>query len=269
MAEKTIFDPRYSRGTEAPSRRLPFAPIFDTIVAEPLPQRPLTTEEPVTKVFPLPREGNGFRVPPLEEPQNRPKETSSGNRRFVWVIGAGLSLLVAGIVFQNFQLARQQQTLTQLVQGTSKLASSLTDARAAQERPWLTLSDLTPQPLSVAPGSFGVAVQNAGKTPAVDVKIAAMAQVTNVPNASSLPPIEPLNYSAGTIFPGAQFRTILAFQPSAPVFTALFRSQGRLEIHVNVTYEDVQRGTHVTQSCWQWIPASRRMEPCSGFGTIN
>ena len=270
MAEKTIFDPRVSRTAELSSRRLPFAPIFDTIVAEPPSHRTVTTEEPATKVFPLPGEGNGFRTPIAIETQKRLNDLRLKPRGpLYWIVAAVALLLVAGVIFQNIQLARQEQTLTQLAQGTSKLAASLSDARVTQERPWLTLSDLAPQALSVAPGSFGMSVQNTGKTPAVDVKISATAQVVDFANAASLPAIGAVNRTVGTLFPGAQFRSVLDFRPPAPVFTALFRGQGRLEIHVNVSYEDVQRNSHVTQSCWQWAPALRRMDPCSGFGTVN
>ena len=270
MAENTIFDPRVSSTTEATSRRLPFAPIFDTIVAEHPPQRPLTTQEPATKVFPLPDEGNGFRMPVAVEPQmGLIGEYLKPYGPLMWAVAAGFVLLVAGVIFQNIQLARQEQTLSQLAQSTSKLAASMLDARSAEERPWVTLSDLVPQPLSIAPGAFGISLQNTGKTPAVDVKIAATASVVDAPNAASLPAIGSVNHVAGTLFPGAQFRSVLDFRPSAPVFTALFRGQARLQVHVSVSYEDTQRNSHVTQSCWLWAPALRRIDPCSGFGTVN
>ena len=270
MAENTIFDPRVSRTSDAPSRRLPFAPIFDTIVAEPPTQRPLTSQEPATKVFPLPAESNGFREPTIVEPQKGlQREYLKSSSPLTWAVAGGLVLLVAGVILQNIQLARQGQAITQMVQSTSKLAASLSDARLSQERPWVTLSGVTPQLLSVAPGSFDFSLQNTGRTPAVDVKITATAQVIGAPNAASLPPIGSVTHAAGTLFPGAQFRSVLDFRPSAPVFTALFRGQGRLEVHVNVSYQDVQRNSHVTQSCWQWAPALRRMDSCSGFGTVN
>jgi hypothetical protein len=270
MAEKTIFDPRASRGAEAPYRRLPFAPIFDTIVAERLPDSPVTTEEPVTKVFARPAEGNVFHGPTVVELQKRPKQAvlSRGNP-ITWIMVTGFLLLGAGIVLQNIQLERQDRTLSQLVEGTSKLAASLSDSRVQEQRPWVTISDPIPQSLSVAPGSFAVSLQNTGKTPAADVKVAATAQVIEVANASALPAIAPVSRAAGTLFPRSQFRTVLDFQPSPAAFTALFRGQGRMEVRVNVSYTDVQHNAHVTQSCWHWRPALRQMEPCASFGAVN
>lgn len=185
------------------------------------------------------------------------------------MVGAGFLILIAGMLVQNIQLARQERTLNQLLQDGSNLASTLSEARGQELRPWITLSDLVPQPLSTAPGSFAVALQNTGKTPALNVKIAATAQVTDTPNAGGLPPIGPVNRVSGTLFPGSQFRTVLDFQPSQAVFAALFRGRGQLEVHVNVSYEDVQHHSHVTQSCWHWRPALRQMEPCSSFGAVN
>lgn len=269
MAEKTIFDPRASRAAEAQSRRLPFAPIFDTIVAEPLPKPLLTTEEPATKVVVKPDDGNGYHGPSLLRPEIRSKESASPrNRSLTWVLAATCVILVAGMVYQGIQLARQQQALSQLAAVTSKVDAKISENRILEQRPWVTISELIPQPLSTAPGAFSFSLQNAGKTPASNVKIAATAKLIDVADGSAVPAIEPVNRNAGTLFPGSQYRTVVDFHPAQEVFVALFRRQGKLEIHMNVSYEDAQT-PHVTQSCWLWQPALRRMDPCSGFGTVN
>jgi hypothetical protein len=270
MAEKTIFDPRASRAAEAHSRRLPFAPIFDTIVAEPLPQSPLTTEEPATKVFAKPDDGNGFHGLSVLRPEIRSGESAlSKHGTLVWVIAASCVILVAGMVYQNIQLTRQQQALSQLATATSKLDARISENRILEQRPWVTISELVPQPLSTAPGAFSFSLQNGGKSPASSVKIAASAKLIDVADASSIPAIESVNRNAGTLFPGSQYRTVVDFHPAQEVFVALFRRQGKLEIHVNVSYEDALHTPHVTQSCWLWQPVLRRMDPCSGFDTVN
>ncbi len=278
MAEKIILDPSFTRTAESHSRRLPFAPIFDTIVAEPLPEKPLTSEEPATKIPARPTGGgNGYRGPtflPLESRTTNPSAgieaiSQNGERRLYWVLAAGFFLLLAGIIYLTLQVQQQKQALAELTNPTSRTVPAPADTRFLEQRPWVAINDPVPLSLTTAPGSFAVSLQNSGKTPAVGVKVAANVQLGSLPAGFANQTVPQVSRTAGTLFPAAQYRTVLDFRFPPGVLAAIYRAQGKVELHVNVTYEDILHGAHVTQSCWTWQPALRSMEPCDGFGQVN
>ncbi len=281
MAEK--INQGAPRAADGHSRRLPFTPIFDTIVAEALPEIPFTTEEPTTKVSQRERqsglrhreyppqavEDNGFNGSVhLHDGSKQGEVSSRPAGLWVWIIGIGVFTMLMGLLYLNWQLRRQSHALNDLSNSTSKLASALSDNRKLEQRPWVNIADVVPRPLAVASGAFNVALQNSGKTAALDVKISATAQLTGS-DVSERQALTPVSRDAGSLFAGSQFRTVLDFRPSQEVLAQLYRGRGHLEIHIDVTYKDVFQDPHVSQACWSWQPAFRQMEACPGYGSVN
>jgi hypothetical protein len=282
MAEK--INQGASRAADAHSRPLPFAPIFDTIVAEPLSKTPFTIKEPTTKVtsprekqsgslhrefLPDEVEGTGFNGPAHFHDGSKPGEVASHPARLsVWIIGIGVFTILLGVIYLNWQFSRENYALSDLSNSTSKIATVLSDDRKLEQRPWVNIADMVPQPLAVAPGAFNVSLQNSGKTAALDVKVSATAQLTGS-DVSGNQAMIPVIRDTGGLFAGSQFKTVLDFRPSPAVLAQLYRGRGRLEIHIDVTYRDVLQASHVSQSCWSWQPAFRQMEACPGYGSVN
>jgi len=277
MAEKIILNPSVSRTAESHSRRLPFAPIFDTIVAEPPPEKPLTIEEPATKIPVRPAgDGNGSRGPTFLPAESRTTNRSSGMEAvsqnggwLYWLLAAGFLLLLAGMIYLGVQVQSQKQALAELTHTTTRTAPATADTRFLEQRPWVAINDPVPLSLTTAPGSFAVSLQDSGKTPAVGVKVTASVPPGNLPAGFENQTVPQVNRVAGALFPGAQYRTVLDFHFPPGVLAAIYRAQGQVELHINVTYEDIMHGAHTTQSCWTWHPALRSVEPCDGFGQVN
>ena len=277
MAEKIILDASVPRTAEPHSRRLPFAPIFDTIVAEHLPETPVTIEEPSTKIPGRPIHGdNGFRglsASPRESkiPEFRfsAEPAFQNGRNLYWILAAGFLLLLAGMIYLNVQLQSQKQALAEFTKSDSRTVPVPADTRFLDQRPWVAINDPVPLSLTTAPGSFALSLQNSGKSPAVGVKVTATVQPGSSAAGLTSQNVPQVNRVGGNLFPGAQYRTVLDFRFPPGVLAAIYRAQGQVDLHVNVSYEDVLRVAHVTQSCWTWRPASRSVEPCDGFGQLN
>ena len=273
-----------SRAADVQHRRLPFAPIFDTIVAEPLHEIPYPTEEFGTKVTTsrerppdaLPRDfhprgagSNGLNRPVRFPEPDKPEEVVSHPAKLpIRILGLGILAILVAVIYLNWQFRRESYALSDLSTSTSKLASALSADQKLEQRPWVNIVDMSPQPLAVAPGAFNVFLQNSGKTAALDVKISGTAQLTGT-DIPANQAVAPVKRDAGSLFAGSQFKTVLDFRPSPAVLAQLYRGRGHLEIHVDVSYKDVLQASHVSQACWSWQPAFRQMEACPSSGSIN
>jgi len=273
MAEKITVNPGTESAAETSPRRLPFTPIFDTIVTEPLRETPTAAEEaaPATPAAPSYSEEKSAGAVLFRPQIIEPPPLAASDRALTWTIAGGMLAIVLALVWMGFELHSQQQMLkSELNSSSSRVASAVFDSSTLEQRPWLGIAEVAPQPPATSLGTFSVTLQNTGRTPALQARIAATAQLTDVPaEADGAQAIAPVNQGVGTILPGAQSKFVLDFPVSHPALVVLYHNQGHLVLHIAVTYEDIFQASHTSQSCWSWQPGLRQMESCGGYGTVN
>ena len=271
MAEKITLNPAMSSVGEAVPRRLPFAPIFDTIVAEPLPEPPPPSVQPVSappKPSPSENRIGSVLFPAPSDQTPAPPQTSTD---WHWATAIVLVAMLAVLAYVALQLRNQREVLgSELASSSSRLAAVLADNSKLEQRPWVGIAEVVPLPYASGPGFFNVALQNSGRTPALQTRVSASAQLTDLTGAATgSESVLNVTHTAGTLFPGSQGKVLLDFHLSQPALVALYRGQARLVLHVTVSYDDIFRNSHVTQNCWSWQPALRQMESCNGYDTVN
>jgi hypothetical protein len=259
------------RHAEAQGRRLPFATIFDTIVVEPAhepaPESPSSARDYADSAPP-----HSFDVNRSSSATARGRsgpEQLAGHDSGIsnWIVAVGTVMIALTLAYVGLQLRRQTQVLSeQLLQ---PLLRATQESRQLEQRPWVGI-DAVAQPLTAAGSTFNISLQNAGKTPALDVYVSGSVLLQNSPpTGPSDEGAPPVKRYAGTLSPGAVHKVPLEFRLPLASVAALYRNQVFAVLHISVTYKDVFQAAHTTQSCFYWQPSLQDVQACEGYNTVN
>ena len=224
MTDKTTQHPIPELNPEASHRRLPFAPIFDTIVAE---------DAPTSGVRKLERKSYFGDLDP----------DFLAVRHAHWIVATAAVVIALVVLYLAVQARKQTQILTALA--TSSQASLRADEATMrlEQRPWVGVADAVAQPLTASGDAF--TLQNSGKTPALDVHFSGNVMLTVSPQLTAAnETTAPVQGSAGMLFPGAAYKTVVQFPIPVASVAALYRNQVRAVVHVSITYKDTLQGAH-------------------------
>lgn len=93
---------------------------------------------------------------------------------------------------------------------------------ATKQEPGIDLLQTTTPILNTTGGGFTITLHNAGKTPALDVRIRDVIRIEDVDAQFQCPPLdEARSVAAGTLMPGADFGANAGFRTSRARVTAL------------------------------------------------
>jgi len=275
MAEK-ITHQSTERSAEEQGRRLPFAPIFDTISPEPAlkpelesaPKSPSSTEDYADSARRSSADVNNFSFSTARERPEPGHPAGHYTGISNWIVAVGLVLVALTLSYMSLQLREQRQVLSEQLQ---QLLRATQESRQLEQRPWVGIADAVPQPLTATGGTFNITLQNFGKTPAIDVHASGYVVLQDSPeiSLSNEETAHPVQLSAGSLSPGAVQKSAVEFRIPLASVAALYRNQVYAVLHVSVTYKDVFQAAHTTQSCFYWQPNLRGAQACEGHNTVN
>jgi len=132
-----------------------------------------------------------------------------------------------------------------------------------EQRPWVGLLLTMPDPLTSMGGGFAVRLHNSGTSPAFEVRIHDIIHIEESSEKSAFPVIDDAPALAeGTLLPGAEVGTHVAFRTSPATIAALRDGGARVVNYLLVTYEDSSHQPHRTQQCFSWSPGRQSPTPC-------
>jgi hypothetical protein len=258
------------RSDEAQGRRLPFAPIFDTIVAEPAPESSSSAGDYADSAPPHSPDVKNISFSTARE-RSKPEHPAGHDTGISnWIVAVGTVMVALTLSYVGLQLRRQAQVRSeQLPSSPQQLLRDTQESRQLEQRPWVGI-DAVPQPLTATGDTFNVTLQNVGKTPAVDVYISGSVLLQDSPKISlSNEGTAPVQRFAGTLFPGAVHKIPIEFRIPLASVGALYHNQVYAVLRVSVAYKDVFHVAHTTQSCFYWQPNLRDVQACEGYNTVN
>ena len=131
------------------------------------------------------------------------------------------------------------------------------------QRPWVGLLLTMPDPLTSMGGGFAVRLHNSGTSPAFEVRIHDIIHIEESSEKPAFPVIDDAPALAeGTLLPGAEVGTHVAFRTSPATIAALRDGGARVVNYLLVTYEDSSHQPHRTQQCFSWSPGRQSPTPC-------
>jgi hypothetical protein len=190
-------------------------------------------------------------------------------RNTVWAITIGALITAVATLFFGISLYRQMRKLSaQVTQSSEASRLAIQDGIRTDQRAWVGLTEATVHPLNGDGGGFTIKLQNTGKTPATDLKIA---DVITIEDTDALAPLQEPNIttSAGTLLPGAVYTADVWFKTSPEVVAGLTQERLRAANYVYVTYKDVFKQTHTTKACFYWHGGMAKTKPCDRYNELN
>jgi hypothetical protein len=255
------------RSNEAQGRGLPFDPIYDTIGAEPAPETPPAAGRDSAGARPQPS-ANDFKFSAASE---RPElKYPTGFTIANTIIAVGTVMIAITVLYLGLQLRKQVWILGQQLQTSIEQARATQESKQLEQRSWVGVAEVVPQPLTATGGAFSISLQNSGKVPALDVNVSGFVLLQDSPQ------IRPVNdesgrvqRSAGILFPGAVHKIPIEFRISLPAVAALYRNQTYAVLYISVSYKDVSQARHTTKNCFYWQPMLREVQACQGYDSVN
>jgi hypothetical protein len=139
--------------------------------------------------------------------------------------------VIVVIVVTYIGVAFQKQTKNMTAQLTQSVATmqELRQEVRADQRAWVGLTEATVQPLTGDGGGFTIRLQNTGKTPALDVQVAAAITLEDMEQSfGPRAPNPARGNSAGTLMPGSGYSTDVWFKTSPETMSSLTHDQMRV-----------------------------------------
>jgi hypothetical protein len=271
MVEKITRDQTTKLNPGEHPLRLPFVPIFDTIAYEAVSEPPPTEHEygyaSVSSKGNIDFDFSGAR----HQTESEIKADYQRSRTSNWIAALATAVIALAVSYLAIQLRKQTQLLTdELAKSSEVLLRAGEETRQLEQRPWVGVADAVAQPLTVTGGAFTLALQNSGKTPALDVHFSGSVMLGDPPRLAAADDASlPVQRSVGVLFPGASYKTILEFRVSLASVAALYRNQVSAVVHVSISYKDVFQRSHSTRSCFYWQPSLRDVRACDQYNTVN
>ena len=240
---------------------------------EPLPDTPLGTNvvchpsgSPKSSIEPTSPSGRqtvgacrnlavGFQFPPPSGIQR--------TRTAIWIVALLVLALAIGCVC--FSVVLRKRSLPPLARdnGLTRRALPQTALRDDQ-RPWISLMQAVPQPVTATGGGFAIKLHNSGKGPALEVRIRDVIRIENTSEDPEFPSIDTAPaLDHGMLLPGAEFSTSVGFRTSPATMTELRQGSLRVVNYLLVTYQDLDRHSHITHQCFYWLPRLHLSVACN------
>jgi hypothetical protein len=187
-----------------------------------------------------------------------------------YIIAVVAVMVVVVVAYISVAFRRLTNNMTaQLDQSVATMQELRQEVRVDQ-RAWIGLTEATIQPLTSDGGGFTIKLQNTGKTPALDVQVAAAITLEDI--AQPLGPRAPNpagGSSAGTMMPGSGYTTDVWFRTSPETLSSLAHEETRVVNLVLVTYKDVFQAPHSSTICFYWHSSVSRVMPCDSYNQLN
>ncbi len=175
----------------------------------------------------------------------------------LWLAVAGIVLTLAAGVFFGLRLHRLET-----------LVANDSAARLDEQRAWVGLAEAKPLPLTAEGGGFEIRLQNTGKTPAFDVKVANVCRFVAA-NEPLAPPAADSAISAGNLIPSASYLTDVWFSPPSGNADAFQSGDLRAVDLVLVSYKDIFQQQHTSKICFYWYGRLSNVRACDAYNELN
>ena len=184
-------------------------------------------------------------------------------RRMAWGILA-ISVLAIAMAGPHSGLASGRRHVAPVGSDSdSGSAAGRQQALREDQLPRVGLSLTVPEPLTSTGGGFAIQLHNSGASPALEVHIR---DVIHIEDSSDKPEFPLLDnapaVAAGTLLPGDEIGTHVAFRTSPDTIGALQQGKARVVNYILVKYEDSSHRSHKTQQCFSWSPGAQAPAPC-------
>ena len=196
----------------------------------------------------------------------------SGKRRtkfLRWT--AALVLLLIALVSAYYVLGlRKRPAPPASSDFDSTRAAVAQEAKPDEHRPWVSLSQTIPQPLTFTGGGFAIKLHNSGEHPAFEVRVRDVIRIEGNSEQPESPLIDRTPaLMEGTLLPGGELTVSVRFRTSAATIAALQVGRVRVVNYLLVTYEDQSHRTHATQQCFFWLVGMQSPVACESHDLAN